>query len=229
MCCGSIQGRTKSNELPSSNPFATVENPQQIGNPERILSNSRIEKWIDCMDPPDDHERFTRLLIEHEPQLLRCVLVAVPNRADARDIMQECSVALWRRFSKYEVERPFVPWAFGFVRMEVRRFLRSSRRRAQLTERAAELLLQDEQTHAEELGVREQYLKHCVDRLPSDPQVGLEIMSWFCYATEPGLEITHAFGSVRVAGTLRRADGIRRLTRVRWSVPTTIPLKGQLK
>jgi RNA polymerase sigma-70 factor, ECF subfamily len=158
------------NELPSSNPVATLENPQQIGNPERIMSNSRIEKWIDCMDPPDDHARFTRLLIQHEPQLLRCVLVAVPNRADARDIMHECSVALWRRFSEYDVERPFVPWALGFVRMEVRRFLRSSRRRAQLTERAAELMLQDEQAHAEDLGVREQYLKHSVDGLPGDHQ-----------------------------------------------------------
>ena len=132
------------------------------------MSNSRVEMRILCMEPNDDHERFTRLLIEHEPELLRCVLVAVPNRADARDIMQECSVALWRRFSEYDPERSFVPWALGFVRMEVRRFLRSSRRRAQLTERAAELLLQDEQSHAEDLGVREQYLKHCVDGLPGD-------------------------------------------------------------
>lgn len=120
------------------------------------------------MEPYDAHERFTRLLIEHEPELLRCVLVAVPNRADARDVMQECSVALWRRFSEYDTERPFVPWALGFVRLEVRRFLRTSRRRAQLTERAAELLLLDEKTHAEELDSREQHLKHCVDGLPGD-------------------------------------------------------------
>jgi len=60
----------------------------------RRMSNSRVEMRIPCMEPYSDHERFTRLLIEHEPELLRCVLVAVPNRADARDIMQECSVAL---------------------------------------------------------------------------------------------------------------------------------------
>lgn len=117
------------------------------------------------MGPPDDHERFTRLLIEHEPQLLQCVFVAVPNRADARDVMQECSVALWHRFSDYDSERPFVPWTLGFVRVEVRRFLRSKQRRAQLTERAAELLLQDEQTHAEDLCAREQCLMHCIAKL----------------------------------------------------------------
>ena len=116
----------------------------------------------------DDHERFTRLLIRYEPELLRCVLVAVPNRADARDILQECSVALWRRFSDYDLERPFVTWALGFVRMEVRRFLRKSQRRAQLTERAAELLLQDEEQHAAELDERKRYLKNCLDALSGD-------------------------------------------------------------
>ena len=118
------------------------------------------------MEVKDDHERFTRLLIQHEPELLRCAMVVVPNRADARDILQECSVALWRRFSEYDPERPFANWALGFVRMEVRRFLRQAGRRAQLTERAAELLLQDEQSNAAELDQRQRFLKHCVDALP---------------------------------------------------------------
>lgn len=121
------------------------------------------------MEVDDDHERFTRLLIPYEPEHLRCVLVAVPNRADARDILQECSVALWRRFSDYDSKRPIVAWALGFVRMEVRRFLRKSQRRAQLTERAAELPLQDELKHATELDERERHLKHCLDGL-SEPQ-----------------------------------------------------------
>jgi len=34
----------------------------------------------------DDHERFTRLLLESEPVMLRSILVSVPNRADARKI-----------------------------------------------------------------------------------------------------------------------------------------------
>ncbi|MBT3202169.1 MAG: sigma-70 family RNA polymerase sigma factor [Phycisphaerales bacterium] len=118
------------------------------------------------MEVKDDHERFTRLLIQHEPELLRCALVAVPNRADARDILQECSVALWRSFSQYDPKRPFANWALGFVRIEVRRFLRKSARRAQLTVRAAELLLQDEQQYATELDERESFLKHCFDALP---------------------------------------------------------------
>ena len=120
------------------------------------------------MERLDEHERFTRLLIQHEPDLLRCVLVVVPNRSDARDIMQECSVALLRRFASYDAERPFVGWALGFVRIEIRRFLRRSSQRARLTERAAELLIQDRQTHAVELGARQHHLKPCIERLNKD-------------------------------------------------------------
>ena len=157
---------------------------------------------------PSDHERFTRLLIQHEPALLRCVLVAVPNRADARDVLQECSVALWRRFSEYDSQRPFVPWALGFVRVEVRRFLRSAQRRAQLTERVAELLMQDEQTHAKELDTRQQYLKHCVNKLPSNHR---ELIHGYYHQEYSIAELSSASG--------RSADAIyKMLQRIRVSL-----------
>ena len=119
------------------------------------------------MEAIDPHEQFTRLLIEHEPELLRFILVTVPNRADARDILQECSVALWRRFPDYDSERPFVAWAYGFARMEVRRFLRKSQQRAQLTKRAVDLLIQDQQQYQHESNDRDQHLEHCLKTLPA--------------------------------------------------------------
>lgn len=120
------------------------------------------------MDLGDAHERFTRLLIQHEPAILRHVMVAVPNRADARDVLQECSVALWRNFAEYDPERPFLNWALGFVRVEVRRFLRTAQRRAQLTERAAELLLETASQYERQLDAREHLLRPCLDSLPPD-------------------------------------------------------------
>ena len=92
------------------------------------------------MESTSAQERFTRLLIEHEPELLRCILVAVPNRPDARDILQDCSVSLWRKFDTFDPNKPFVPWALGFVRIEIRRFLRETSRQAKLSEHAVESL-----------------------------------------------------------------------------------------
>jgi hypothetical protein len=40
------------------------------------------------MPPIDDHERFMRLFLQQEPEILRAVLVIVPHRADARDIVK---------------------------------------------------------------------------------------------------------------------------------------------
>ena len=91
-------------------------------------------------DQNDDHERFTRLLLESEPVMLRSILVVVPNLADAREIMQETAVALWRQFNGYDPERPFINWAMGFSRIETRRFLAKQKRRAQLAEEAIEVL-----------------------------------------------------------------------------------------
>ncbi len=113
----------------------------------------------------EQHEQFTRLLIQHEPELMRCILIAVPNRSDARDILQECSVSLWNKFGNFDLERAFVPWALGFARIEIRRFLRKSAHRNQLTERAAELLLEDHKMATPELDHRKNHLQDCIDLL----------------------------------------------------------------
>ena len=148
------------------------------------------------MERGDLYERFTQLLIEYEPQLLRYVLVVVPHRADARDILQECSVALWRRFSDYDSSRPFVNWAMGFVRIEVRRFLRKTQRRAQLTSRAAELLLQDNQPLTTDLDEREHHLKFCLETLSGDHR---ELLDGYYYNELSVEELSERDGRSRQA------------------------------
>jgi RNA polymerase sigma-70 factor, ECF subfamily len=118
------------------------------------------------MASDDQHERFMRLLLEHEPEILRSVLVFVPHRADARDIVQETAVALWKHFDEYDPSRSFVNWACGFARMEVRRFLRRAQRRQALTERALEALLASAERVPRFEEEREQHLHDCVERLP---------------------------------------------------------------
>jgi len=114
------------------------------------------------MPPADElHERFMRLFLAHEPALLRSVLVFVPHRADARDIVQETAVALWRHFPAYDPERPFLNWACGFARIEVRRFLRTRQRRAQLSEAAAAALMAEDEAGPAWNEDRERRLQSC--------------------------------------------------------------------
>ena len=66
------------------------------------------------MQTADPSENFTRLLLESEPVIMRSILVMVPNRSDARDILQETAVALWRQFETYDPEKPFPQLGDGF-------------------------------------------------------------------------------------------------------------------
>lgn len=113
----------------------------------------------------DDHERFTRLLLESEPVMLRSILVIVPNRADAREIVQETAVALWRQFDTYDSARPFLNWAMGFSRIETRRFLARETRQAQLSIQAMGALELEMQQTAEFDHAIETHLSSCLSKL----------------------------------------------------------------
>jgi RNA polymerase sigma-70 factor (ECF subfamily) len=125
-------------------------------------------------DASADHERFTRLFLRHEPEIFRAILPFVPHRADAREVLQETAVALWRQFATYDLARPFAAWACGFARVEVLRFLRGANRRRQLTERAAAALLETREEMAGELGEQEAHLRACLDRLPAAQRALIE-------------------------------------------------------
>ena len=45
-----------------------------------------------------DHDLFLRLYTEHEPSLRGFVRSLLPSREDAREVMQDLAVALWRKF-----------------------------------------------------------------------------------------------------------------------------------
>ena len=92
--------------------------------------------------PPDAFrdERFMRLFVQHEPKILRAIMVLVPQVADARDVLQETSVALWKHFDAYDPQRPFVNWALGYARNYIRRHFRAVERGRRLTDGALEAL-----------------------------------------------------------------------------------------
>ncbi len=112
-----------------------------------------------------------RFFLEHEPELLRTVLVYVPSRADARDILQETAIALWRNFEQYDPQRPFVNWACGYARIEVKRFLRRSQQLALLSERAAGVVAAFESQITDESEARSRALQSCLDQLPQQQRV----------------------------------------------------------
>ena len=93
----------------------------------------------------------------------------MPHAADAQEIVQETSVALWKQFATYDPSRSFGQWARGFARIEVLRFKRKRSRRPVLSAQAMELLATTELEMAVELDDRTEHLRECLTRL-SDRQ-----------------------------------------------------------
>jgi RNA polymerase sigma-70 factor, ECF subfamily len=128
----------------------------------------------DSHSSTDDHELFMRLFLEHEPQILRAIMVLVPQRSDARDILQDTAVVLWQKFSDYDRNRPFTNWALGFARMHIRRFFRTLQRRNQLSEKAMEALLNEETEDQATFEKRHLALRSCLEELPTLPREMIE-------------------------------------------------------
>jgi RNA polymerase sigma-70 factor (ECF subfamily) len=118
---------------------------------------------------PLTQEQFMRLFLGAERELLRYVMALVPNVSDARDVVQETAVALWRAIGKYDPAKPFVPWACRFALNEARLHLRTESRRRRLLEEDVAAMLEERRVEiASPLDARREHLRECLGRLPED-------------------------------------------------------------
>ncbi len=90
-------------------------------------------------------------------------MTLVANSNDAKDILQKANLTLWRNASRYDPERPFLPWAIATARLEVRAFYRDLKRDRLVFD---DDLLQELQSVAdsriEDLSLRQEALRSCL-------------------------------------------------------------------
>jgi len=117
----------------------------------------------------DQHERFLRLFTVNEASVHAFVRSLVPTLEDANDVMQETAVVLWRRFEEYDTQRDFRGWAFGVAKMQVLSWNRDRARDRHLFDGDLTLLLaEDLEKGADTVISRQEALRTCLEKLPSD-------------------------------------------------------------
>jgi RNA polymerase sigma-70 factor (ECF subfamily) len=132
--------------------------------------------------PQDD--QFLRLYAEHEPSLHGYVRSLVPTRDDAREVMQEVAVALWRKFEGLATAAEFRPWAFGVARMEVMAWRRDrGRDRHFFGEEAMTIIARESEQMGRQLEAQQEALEECLGKLPAEQR------SLVCAAYAPGVRI----------------------------------------
>src|SRR5262249_36858349 len=119
-------------------------------------------------------ELLVRLLSRHQEDLFRYVFALLPHEEDARDVLQETSVALCRKFAEYDPAQPFLPWAFRFAYLEVlKQRERNQRGSLLLSRELIERLAAQRQGMQPLLQARLMALEACLEQLPPEDRQGI--------------------------------------------------------
>jgi RNA polymerase sigma-70 factor (ECF subfamily) len=118
-------------------------------------------------------ELLVRLLSRYQDDLFRYIFSLLPHEEDARDVLQETSVALFRKFAEYDPGKPFLAWAYRFAYLEVLKQRERGQRRARhLSRDVLERLAREREQYEPVLAERLQALERCLEELaPADQQL----------------------------------------------------------
>ena len=119
----------------------------------------------------DRTETIVLLLTRHQEALFRYVFSLLPSEADARDVLQETSLALCRKFDQYDPGKPFLPWACRFAWLEILKHRESaSRLPTAFSPDVLELLSDEREALEPHLEARLRALDGCLAKLPGADQ-----------------------------------------------------------
>ena len=124
-------------------------------------------------DSPSRTEQLVLLLTQNQEPLFRYIFSLVSSEADARDILQETSLALYRKFDQYENSRPFLPWAYRFAYLQIQKHRTKFARSPLLfSEDLMHLFALEREQMEPELDLRLQFLDECLGKLtPHDKEL----------------------------------------------------------
>ncbi len=124
------------------------------------------------MDTPpevdDASETYLRTLPEKERWLAACVHSPVTRAADADDILQECKVVLWKKFSSFAPGTNFRAWARTIALHQILNYRRAEQRRpwSTLEREFIEAVAAEIDRRSDQLDRRAEGLRACLRKLP---------------------------------------------------------------
>ena len=110
--------------------------------------------------------RFVELLTSHQPQIYAYISAALFGDSAASDVLQDTNLNLWEQVDRYDFDRPFLPWAFGFARQRVMAYRTTcSRSRLVFSDKSLEILSDHCLKASDTLDDRLAALQKCMKRL----------------------------------------------------------------
>jgi RNA polymerase sigma-70 factor (ECF subfamily) len=118
-------------------------------------------------DPTEDqNERFVTQMTAAQPTLYAFILSLVPNANDARDVLSETNLALWKKREEFDPTMDYWPWACRFARLQVLAFRkRQQRDRLVLADEVVDLIAAKAEQAGREWKDSMEALESCLDEL----------------------------------------------------------------
>lgn len=147
---------------------------------------------------------FTRLWTDVQPAVTQYVASLVRDHWAVRDIVQNTSLTLLRKFTEYDDKRSFLPWALGTAKYEILGYQRDSARSRMVFD--TEFLEEYTQAWAKVVPRFRDHasaLRQCIDQLDGQPK---KILSMRYADNQPSPVIASELGltSVNVRAILKR-------------------------
>lgn len=118
------------------------------------------------MTSQDNTEHFVQQLTAHQNRLHGYVFSLLGDHSRAADVLQETNFVLWRKIGEFEVDKPFLPWAFAIARFQVLAHLRDQKRdRLLLDAELVEAVSVESERQAEHLEELRHALRPCLTTL----------------------------------------------------------------
>jgi RNA polymerase sigma-70 factor (ECF subfamily) len=132
------------------------------------------------MEPSQQHDQFVERFVRSQDRIYAYVATLLPNRADAEEVFQQTSLALWKKWQLFDPSRDFVRWACGMAHHEARNFWRkhADKGRIYLSEDVLAEVAEVRLGLHDVLEARRHALQHCLEQLKRGSRELLER----CYA-----------------------------------------------
>ena len=109
---------------------------------------------------------FVRQLTASQSALYAFIGSLLGGVNDANDVLQETNMKLCRKCSEYDLQQPFLRWAYAFARFEVMAFRKTKQRsRLVLDDELLATVAAELEESAEEANHRLKVLEKCMERL----------------------------------------------------------------
>jgi RNA polymerase sigma-70 factor, ECF subfamily len=110
-------------------------------------------------------KRFVELLTSHQRDLYAYINTLLLGDSAASDVLQDTNLDLWSELDKFDFDRPFLAWAFGFAFQRVLAFRKTRCRSRLVFSDEAVRMISDAYVTDGDADARLVALRTCLDKL----------------------------------------------------------------